>query len=167
MARGSGRSLGAAVHDFLEVIPEAGLGRQLSYVLGPATGASTRRVASLLGVTQARLRKWTSGQVTPNRANQGKIDRLYRRFWGTNHPGRGGLTVSTQMIRITGPIKVDGKDRGSLLVEQGNVPRDWAVLRSSSPGEISRNYGRLLMEALDILVPYLAFWPGRYSIVTV
>jgi hypothetical protein len=167
MARGSGRSLGAAAHDFLEVVPQAPLSRQLSYVLAPATGATPRRVASLLGVTQGRLRKWTSGQVTPNRTNQGKIDRLYRRFWGTNHTARGGLTVSNQMIRITGPIRVNGKKRSSLIIEQGNAPRDWPALRASSPGDISRNYGALFTEALDILIPYLAFWPGRYTLATV
>ena len=173
MARVRGSSLGAAVRLLLGVVPDRSLLDQLKYLTDVKTGASKDSVAAQLGVSRGTLTRWIGRRQRPSAKSQGKINALFARFWRINH--RYVPLVGDETLRLSAPvdparpptrgIRVSGRPRDHLLLEQGNHPRDWAQLAAASTRQINADEGALFVR-LIVLIPYVELGPGPYTIET-
>lgn len=171
MAKVRGASLGAAVRLLLGVVPDRTIGDQLKYVTDTKTGASKDSVSRQLGVTWGTINRWMRGRQKPSRKSQGKIKALFDRFWRVNH--KVPAFQGTEMLRLSSPmdrsmtpsrgIRVSGKARDHLILEQGNIVRDWPRLAASTTRQINADDGKLFVE-LIVEIPYVELGPGPYTI---
>ena len=171
MARVRGASLGAAVRLLLGVVPDRTIGDQLKYVTDAKTGASRESVSRQLGVTWGTINRWMRGRQKPSRRSQGRIKVLFDRFWRVNH--KVPAFAGTEKLRLSSPpdtssppsrgIRVSGRARDHLILEQGNKPRDWPRLVGSTTRQINADEGRLFVE-LIVEIPYVELGPGPYTI---
>lgn len=173
MARARGTSLGAAVRQLLGVVPTRSLAEQLKYLTALRTGASKDSVASQLRVTRGTLQRWISGRQKPSKRSKDKIDALYGRFWRINNrvaPFRPDamLRLSSPADKSTSPtrgIRVKGKARDHLILEQGVFVRNWQRLADATVREINADEGRLFVDEI-VEIPYVELGPGTYVIET-
>lgn len=164
MARGTGRSLGAAVKDLLGIVPSRTFAQQLAYVTGVKTGATKASVARQLGITGRTLNRWLAGGRA-SRRSQGKVNALFTKFWSINH--RTAALTGNETLKVTSRgITVNGRPRDHLIIEPSRNPRDWSRLRTADPRDISADGGQLFVDAANVEIPYVEFGPGSYTIET-
>lgn len=166
MAKVRGVSLGAAVRQLLQVVPDRSTAEQLKYVTAVKTGATKDSVARQLGVTRSTINRWLAGSRAPRRGAQGKINALFSKFWTLNH--RVDAMRGDEMLKISSPtgITVNGKTRDHLLIEQGIAARDWPALAAATTRQINADDGKLFVDLVHVEIPYVSFGPGSYTIET-